>query len=45
MEKKKFVVIGSGKMGRGMAAHLGNEIILVHFLVLKTKIPKKAREK
>ena len=45
MEIKKVVVIGSGTMGSGIAAHLCNANIPVTLLDLKTEISKKAREK
>jgi 3-hydroxyacyl-CoA dehydrogenase len=45
MEIKKVVVIGSGTMGSGIAAHLCNANIPVILLDLKTEISEKAREK
>ena len=45
MEIKKVVVIGSGTMGSGIAAHLCNANIPVTLLDLTTEITKKAREK
>ena len=45
MEIKKVVVIGSGTMGSGIAAHLCNANIPVTLLDLKTEISEKAREK
>jgi len=44
MEIKKVVVIGSGTMGSGIAAHLCNANIPVTLLDLKTEISEKARE-
>ena len=45
MEIKKVVVIGSGTMGSGIAAHLCNANIPVTLLDLTTDISEKAREK
>jgi 3-hydroxyacyl-CoA dehydrogenase len=45
MEIKKVVVIGSGTMGSGIAAHLCNANIPVTLLDLKTEISKQARDK
>ena len=45
MKIKKVVVIGSGTMGSGIAAHLCNANIPVTLLDLKTEISKLAREK
>ena len=45
MEIKKVVVIGSGTMGGGIAAHLCNANIPVTLLDLKTEISEKARER
>ena len=45
MEIKKVVVIGSGTMGSGIAAHLCNADVPVTLLDLKTEISKKARER
>ncbi len=45
MKIKKVVVIGSGTMGSGIAAHLCNANIPVTLLDLKTEISKKARER
>ena len=45
MEIKKVVVIGSGTMGSGIAAHLCNANIPVTLLDLKTEISEQAREK
>ncbi len=45
MQIKKVVVIGSGTMGSGIAAHLCNANIPVTLLDLKTDISEKAREK
>ena len=45
MEIKKVVVIGSGTMGSGIAAHLCNANIPVTLLDLKTEISEKARER
>ena len=44
MDIKKVVVIGSGTMGSGIAAHLCNANIPVTLLDLKTEISEKARE-
>ena len=43
MDIKKVVVIGSGTMGSGIAAHLCNANIPVTLLDLKTEISEKAR--
>ena len=45
MEIKKVVVIGSGTMGSGIAAHLCNANIPVTLLDLKTEISEKARKR
>ena len=45
MNIKKVVVIGSGTMGSGIAAHLCNANIPVALLDLKTEISEKARER
>ena len=45
MKVNKVVVIGSGTMGSGIAAHLCNANIPVTLLDLKTEISEKAREK
>ena len=45
MEIKKVVVIGSGTMGSGIAAHLCNANIPVILLDLTTEISEKARDK
>tara|TARA_B100001175_G_scaffold188528_1_gene159949 strand:+ start:655 stop:2877 length:2223 start_codon:yes stop_codon:yes gene_type:complete len=45
MEIKKVVVIGSGTMGSGIAAHLCNANIPVTLLDLTTEISEKARER
>ncbi len=45
MEIKKVVVIGSGTMGSGIAAHLCNANIPVVLLDLKTEIAEKAKER
>ncbi len=45
MEIKKVVVIGSGTMGSGIAAHLCNADIPVTLLDLTTEICEKARER
>ena len=45
MHIKKVVVIGSGTMGSGIAAHLCNANIPVTLLDLKTDISEKARER
>ena len=45
MKIKKVVVIGSGTMGSGIAAHLCNANIPVTLLDLKTEISEQAREK
>ncbi len=45
MEIKKVVVIGSGTMGSGIAAHLCNAGVPVTLLDLTTEISKKARER
>ena len=45
MKIKKVVVIGSGTMGSGIAAHLCNANIPVTLLDLKTEICEQARDK
>ncbi len=45
MEIKKVVIIGSGTMGSGIAAHLCNANIPVTLLDLKTEISQNARER
>ena len=45
MKIKKVVVIGSGTMGSGIAAHLCNADIPVTLLDLKTEISEKARDR
>jgi len=45
MEIKKVVVIGSGTMGSGIAAHLCNAGVPVTLLDLTTEISEKARER
>ena len=45
MNINKVVVIGSGTMGSGIAAHLCNANIPVILLDLKTEIAEKARER
>ena len=45
MEIKKVVVIGSGTMGSGIAAHLCNANIPITLLDLKTEISEKARKR
>ena len=45
MKIKNVVVIGSGTMGSGIAAHLCNADIPVTLLDLKTEISENAREK
>ena len=45
MEIKKVVVIGSGTMGSGIAAHLCNANIPVTLLDLKTDISEQARDR
>jgi 3-hydroxyacyl-CoA dehydrogenase len=45
MDIKKVVVIGSGTMGSGIAAHLCNANIPVTLLDLTTEISEKARER
>ena len=45
MKIKKVVVIGSGTMGSGIAAHLCNANVPVTLLDLKTEISEKARER
>jgi len=45
MEIKKVVVIGSGTMGSGIAAHLCNANVPVTLLDLTTEISEKARER
>ena len=44
MKIKNVVVIGSGTMGSGIAAHLCNANVPVTLLDLKTEISEKARE-
>jgi len=44
MDIKKVVVIGSGTMGSGIAAHLCNANVPVTLLDLTTEISEKARE-
>ena len=45
MKIKKVVIIGSGTMGSGIAAHLCNANIPVTLLDLKTEISEKARDR
>ena len=45
MEIKKVVIIGSGTMGSGIAAHLCNANIPVTLLDLKTEISEKAKKR
>ena len=45
MKIKKVVVIGSGTMGSGIAAHLCNANIPVTLLDLKTEISEKAKKR
>ena len=45
MNIKKVVVIGSGTMGSGIAAHLCNANVPVTLLDLKTEISEKARDR
>jgi 3-hydroxyacyl-CoA dehydrogenase len=45
MQIKKVVVIGSGTMGSGIAAHLCNANIPVTLLDLKTEISERARDR
>ena len=45
MKIKNVVVIGSGTMGSGIAAHLCNADIPVTLLDLKTEISENARER
>ncbi len=45
MKIKNVVVIGSGTMGSGIAAHLCNASVPVTLLDLKTEISEKARER
>ena len=45
MEIRKVVVIGSGTMGSGIAAHLCNANVPVTLLDLTTEISEKARER
>ena len=45
MEIKKVVIIGSGTMGSGIAAHLCNANIPVTLLDLTTEISQKARDR
>ena len=44
MKIKNVVVIGSGTMGSGIAAHLCNANVPVTLLDLKTEISEKARD-
>ena len=45
MDIKKVVVIGSGTMGSGIAAHLCNANVPVILLDLTTEISEKARDR
>ena len=45
MNIKNVVIVGSGTMGSGIAAHLCNANIPVTLLDLKTEIAEKAKEK
>ena len=45
MEIKKVVVIGSGTMGSGIAAHLCNANVPVTLLDLTTEISQKAKDR
>jgi len=45
MKIKKVVIIGSGTMGSGIAAHLCNANVPVTLLDLKTEISEKARDR
>ena len=45
MKIKNVVVIGSGTMGSGIAAHLCNANIPVTLLDIKTEISEKARDR
>jgi len=45
MEIKKVVIIGSGTMGSGIAAHLCNADVPVTLLDLKTEISEKAKDR
>ena len=45
MDIKKVVVIGSGTMGSGIAAHLCNANVPVTLLDLRTEISEKARDR
>ena len=45
MKIKNVVVIGSGTMGSGIAAHLCNADVPVTLLDLKTEISENARER
>ena len=45
MKINKVVIIGSGTMGSGIAAHLCNANIPVVLLDLKTEIAEKAKER
>ena len=45
MKIKNVVVVGSGTMGSGIAAHLCNASVPVTLLDLKTEISEKARER
>ena len=45
MKIKNVVVIGSGTMGSGIAAHLCNANVPVTLLDLKTEISERARDR
>ena len=45
MDIKKVVIIGSGTMGSGIAAHLCNANVPVTLLDLKTEISENARDR
>ena len=45
MDIKKVVIIGSGTMGSGIAAHLCNADVPVTLLDLKTEISEKAKDR
>jgi len=45
MNIKNVVIVGSGTMGSGIAAHLCNANIPVTLLDLKTEIAEKAKER
>ena len=45
MHIKNVVIVGSGTMGSGIAAHLCNANIPVTLLDLKTEIAEKAKER